>query len=411
MPRFASRRTRGRAARATFAVLAIAATAAATAVPAGASPTAEPAQAEALVHVVSGRTMVQGAGDVLGADRTAATLATARNPAAAPSAGADGHAWKAMDPMSGVVKDISFATKKVGYAAAELGVVWKTTNGGKTWTRIVNVGFPLYFYGLDALSASEVVVSGFDNQAGSAVVWRTIDGGTTWDKSISFPQGWGGRIRFSDADHGLLAGLTGSQVWSTQTGGESADDWTFAQPEPVENGWIGAQFTLLASQRAYLTGINFCRSKDGGIGWNCEHSVDPVFDGPAEFVSNKVGWVGGGTISPDVEGWVHRTTDGGKTWSDRTLDGDWPVRHIEAIDNDHVWAVAGDAYSGQGGMYYSSDGGQTWVVDLETGSEMTSCDQRAIHDSAKTRLWCVGYANTGGWVSHVYRLTVATPAS
>ena len=402
------RRTSSRARRASVVLFTAAALTGAIAAPAGATPLADKTPG---AGIVSGRTAAQGSGVDLAAGRTtAAQLAAARNPAAAPAATGKGGDWQTMDALSGVVKDISFASKKVGYAAGELGVVWKTTDSGTTWTRVLNVGFPLYFYGVAALSADEVVISGFDNQAGSAVVWRSTDGGATWGSKLSFPQGWGGRVRFTDDQHGLLAGLTGSQVWSTQTGGETADDWTFAQPDPVENGWIGSQFTLLPSQRAYLSGISFCRSNDGGVGWKCGDSVDPVFDGPTEFVSKKVGWVGGGTISPDVEGWIHRTTDGGKNWSDRTLDGDWPVRHIEAIDDTYVWAMAGDAYSGQGGIYYSDDGGQTWSINTETGSEMTSCDHRAIKGGAQTRLWCVGYANTGSWVSHVYRLTVPTPS-
>src|SRR6266496_3640721 len=35
---------------------------------------------------------------------------------------------------STVIKDISFASPSVGYIAAELGKVWKTTDGGNTWT-------------------------------------------------------------------------------------------------------------------------------------------------------------------------------------------------------------------------------------------------------------------------------------
>jgi len=45
-----------------------------------------------------------------------------------------------------VIKDISFASPTVGYIAGELGKVWKTTNGGNTWTQIMNLGYPYYWY-------------------------------------------------------------------------------------------------------------------------------------------------------------------------------------------------------------------------------------------------------------------------
>ena len=99
-------------------------------------------------------------------------------------------------------------TKKVGYAAAELGVVWKTVDGGDTWEQVVNVGFPIYFYGVEALSPQEVVVSGFDNAAGfeeAALVWRTLDGGETWNSDIGMDPYWAMRVRFADHDHGLIA--------------------------------------------------------------------------------------------------------------------------------------------------------------------------------------------------------------
>src|SRR5579864_4628439 len=50
------------------------------------------------------------------------------------------------------VHDVAFATATVGYAAAELGQVWKTTDGGNTWQLVLNRGFPYYYYGI-AVSA------------------------------------------------------------------------------------------------------------------------------------------------------------------------------------------------------------------------------------------------------------------
>src|SRR5213078_840232 len=95
-------------------------------------------------------------------------------------------------------------------------------------------------------------------------------------------------------------------------------------------------------------------------------SVDSVFDGAVDFVNHRYGWVGGGEISPNVEGWVHRTTDGGTTWSGRNLD---------FLGSKVGWAAGGNIYSGVGGMYFSTDGGRTWSLDADTGAEMSSCTQ------------------------------------
>src|SRR5438093_1007784 len=81
---------------------------------------------------------------------------------------------------------------------------------------------------------------------------------------------------------------------------------------------------------------------------------------PTFFHDDQFGWVGGGTISPTVEGWVHRTADGGETWSGRTLETAWPIREIRFMTSKLGWAAGGNIYSGGGGLYFSNDSGKTW---------------------------------------------------
>ena len=114
-----------------------------------------------------------------------------------------------------------------------------------------------------------------------------------------------------------------------------------------------------------------------------------MFDGPVFFANDKVGWVGGGEISPEVEGWLHRTTDGGKTWSGRTLDDPWPIREIRFVTPNIGWAAGGNIYSKVGGMYFSRNGGKTWSLDANTGAEMDACDSKPV--GTKFQVWCAGY--------------------
>jgi photosystem II stability/assembly factor-like uncharacterized protein len=102
--------------------------------------------------------------------------------------------------------------------------------------------------------------------------------------------------------------------------------------------------------------------------------------------------VGGGEIYPNVEGWIHRTTNGGKTWSGRVLDGPWPIRSILMLNATTGWAAGGNFYTGVGGVYFTTDGGKSWSTDLSTGAEMGSCAQRLV--SGKHQIWCAGFAGT-----------------
>jgi photosystem II stability/assembly factor-like uncharacterized protein len=117
--------------------------------------------------------------------------------------------------------------------------------------------------------------------------------------------------------------------------------------------------------------------------------VDSVFDGPVFFVNDQRGWVGGGEISPNVKGWLHRTTDGGTTWSGRVRDDPWPIREIRFLTPMVGWAAGGNVYSGVGGMYFSNDGGQTRSLDISTGAEMDACASK--HSGKNYQVWCAGY--------------------
>lgn len=342
-----------------------------------------------LAQHVSGNVPVQGSGRALAAERPlAGAVAT---PLAPPA----GHDWQLQATLPGtVIHDLSFASPSVGYAAAELGQVWKTSNGGKTWTEILNLGSPYYFYGVTALTTDDVVISGFyDSSTFEGLIRWSHDGGNTWsDDIVLSTQDWLQRVRFANTNRGLImdlvGGSSGNTAQFTTDGGAAATDWTTVV-DNSDGGWFGLQFSLLPDFHARASGINFCTSTNGGKQWSCGPSVDSVFDGPVFFLNDTDGWVGGGEISPNVEGWVHTTTNGGTTWSGRTLDGPWPIRELLFLDAKTGWAAGGNVYTGVGGIYFSNNGGQTFSVDVTTNAEMDACDKQPV--SSGYRIWCAGY--------------------
>jgi photosystem II stability/assembly factor-like uncharacterized protein len=364
-----------------------------------------------LVRYVSERVPAQGPGIERAAQRPLSSLPTGVVDAVPPLRPSTpfSNSWQLLATLPGaVVKDVSFPTALTGYAAAELGQVWKTTDGGAHWSPVMNLGFPYYWYGVQAMDTNTVVVSGFINNNWNGVLRWTTDGGATWTPDqVLTDHGWSYRVRFADALHGLVLDGVDLQAPNrahyTTNGGHTGADWTPVVPDPSpQGGWFGNQFSLLSNLKARLAGITYCTSPDGGATWGCRPSIDPVFDGPVFFATDQAGWVGGGSISPTVEGWLHRTTDGGTTWSGRVLSSPWPIREIRFLDTQVGWAAGGDLYSGVGGIYFSSDGGQTWGQDAQTGAEMDACDTQPIGGGQE--VWCIGYVQSGGFASKVYGL-------
>lgn len=357
---------------------------------AGAVTIAASGQTDNAVRHVAARIPVRGPAREFSAVRPAVGDPQLRISRVSPKA----NPWKLQATLSGaVIHDISFPTPLVGYAAAELGQVWKTTNGGSQWTRIMNLGFPYYWFGVKALSPRDVVISGFNDTTQQGLIRWSHNGGKTWTPDIVLTStGWSYRVRFANHKDGLvldgLATKSPNAAHYTTDGGTKATDWTAVVPDP-NGGWFGNQFSLLSNLHARASGITYCDSPDGGANWACRTSIDSVFDGPTFFANDKAGWVGGGEISPKVEGWVHRTVDGGQTWSGRTLDDPWPIREIRFITPKIGWAAGGNIYSGVGGMYFSRNGGKSWTLDANTGAEMASCNSKRI--STKFQVWCAGY--------------------
>lgn len=300
-----------------------------------------------------------------------------------------------------VFKDISFAGTQVGYIVTELGAVYKTTNGGDNWTSVMNLGFPYYWYGVHALSADTVIISGFNNQGpiNTGVVRWTFNGGSTWTQDIILRKpgngvGWLDRVHFFNQNTGIVMnGLSGG-CFITATGGKDTTAWTYVLINN-DQGWFAGNIDAMGSGRVYATGIHLASSTNFGAGWVSGSSADNVFDGGVDFLDNNIlyGWTGGGQISAPVSGWTHRTTDGGISWGVRQLTFPYPVRAVKFFNQNTGIAATGNLYNEAGGIYSTTDGGANWNLDISTSAEMFSIEYKAVSADSMD-VWCVG--STGG---------------
>ncbi|MDZ7879673.1 MAG: YCF48-related protein [Saprospiraceae bacterium] len=97
-----------------------------------------------------------------------------------------GTSWSPLKQWdSGFYKSVCFPSEKIGYIVGYSGEILKTTDGGKTWTRLQspNTYKPKRF---NHVFFTDILRGGICGDNG--VFWRTTDGGETWQVVEDFPK-------------------------------------------------------------------------------------------------------------------------------------------------------------------------------------------------------------------------------
>jgi photosystem II stability/assembly factor-like uncharacterized protein len=306
------------------------------------------------------------------------------------------------------IQQMSFVSARVGFAAAGNGQVLRTTDGGVSWTPVINAPYPYYWYGVHALKPNDIVAAGFFNSddAYAAMIRWSHDGGDTWSDDLVLTNNKYVRtnhVHFWNSQLGFVATSSGApDLFRTTSGGLTLTDWNATTIDP---DWFGPQFSALPNGHVRISGINYCESTDYAATWSCRHSIDPLSDYVTFFIDDQHGWVGGGGDQgelvgqpPNFRGYVYLTTDGGASWSGRTLDVTWPIQSILFVNKRDGWAMGGYAIApvlpDTGGAYISHDGGLTWTMEADLGLPLQTCATADYH------LFCSG--NDAAATSHVF---------
>ena len=231
--------------------------------------------------------------------------------------------------------DIQFPKPQVGYAVGRIGLIYKTTDGGQTWTQLSNGG---------ARTMNDLVMlpSGVGMAVGrEGVVLRTTDFGKHWTASQLRATG-----HFS---HDTMLHCV-----------EAVDEDTFivgGQTSLFRTDDAGASWTLLAE-----------------LGGNAD-----VFD--THFLDEQRGWAFGALDSP--RGFIDRTTDGGQTW-ERLFDAEPRPTRGQILDDGSI----GRALLPANSHLFTSDGFLSYFYRPLPGGEAWSQMQYA----SPTTGWYAGVA-------------------
>ena len=245
---------------------------------------------------------------------------------------------------------------------AASGGIWKTTNGGFSWTEISG---NLPNLGTNALALApsnpDVIYAGtgehyIDDIDGSGM-FKTEDGGQTWFQ-IADPSEFRdfrnvGRIIVDPNDEDVVLAVTRNSVW------EEAEDFQSSIFKSTDGG---QNWTRVFTQ------FNFRR-------------LDDLDYDPTNFNIQYAAISGFGVV---------KSTDGGDTWTNKST-GLFPGGRVEITvspaNPSVLWASAVGNQSGTGSdLYVSLDAAETWSLCIESnsGNNVNFLDGQGFYDNIIT---------------------------
>lgn len=261
-----------------------------------------------------------------------------------------GLTWRSVPlPFKGFASGFSFRNANVGMLSSYNDGLYRTLDGGRTWTQVPTSdnGQPFFRLGTVALRGSLGFLTG-DNGW-----YRSVDGGASWHlvdsqvwttstlDEVSFLEDQ--TLVVATPIAGLHRSVDGGQTWQTMNGGNTSLGW---RVRFTDDGRVGIDLDASA------------RSVDGGQTWNRRTQQVGQFT-DIRFGPTDVG------VSVADNGELRRSTDLGETWTE--------PYGSQGLDGSSVWGVefpANDAHgfafvkAGDMKIYETFDGGYHWQPKL-----------------------------------------------
>lgn len=309
-----------------------------------------------------------------------------------------------------VIFPTKMTSPTTGWALVDPSELWHTSDGGSHWTEATPTSLSdrepdTGSYFLDGTHAW-IVETGGAVPTHYVVSFRTDDGGRSWHEGTSInalrsfstlsPQ-----VYFIDADRGwlLLETANTANAWSptlyrTSDGGLHWELASNLAATLTEFG-CGERMMFSTSSTGWL--VFTCEQRpslfethDGGATWHEQPlpPAPPSVKCPCEFLDPPTffGQMNGIIVLSGSPGALFTTSDGGLTWTARSLPGEIQME-VSFADASHGWAIAGS--SGElaknpfsateptvsAPLYHTDDGGATWAP-VQTDLLLQSPDGR-----------------------------------
>ncbi len=278
-----------------------------------------------------------------------------------------GQTWTGTD-LAGWAKGVDFINDTLGwiagitasYISVTLGVegdinktidgkkatVWKTINGGNSWSPFVFSSNAQWLYDITAVNANQAVA------VGEGLIASTNDGGLNWTLSSNplYASVSLNAVAFESGSTGYIAGSKGTLL-KTEDGGIT---WTLKGKSGTPDLLTSVFF--INKTTGWAAGYNgtIVKTADGGKNWMPQSSGLSSKTIPSVFFTDSLtGWC---TAN---EGTILNTTNGGNTWTPQNSGTTGTLYSVRFTDNNNGWAAGWN-----GTILHTSNGGQTWIPQI-----------------------------------------------
>lgn len=215
-------------------------------------------------------------------------------------------------------RNIEFLDENIGFLGTLNGSFFKTVDGGSTWTEVSISPNPNAICGLDAVGSSTIY--GCGAYFSPAHIIKSTDSGTTWtltDMStyanalveVLFLDELNGFASGKNFDGGLIlkttdGGLTWTEIYNTNSPGDYV--WKLQTLPGNTNIMFGSVSSVTPNLGQLI------KSTDGGQTWTSYDAPETDIQAVG-FISESQGWMGGHTTG------FYETLDGGQTWTNLNI--------------------------------------------------------------------------------------------
>ena len=224
-----------------------------------------------------------------------------------------------------------------------------TTDGGASWLQWYDAGANTFedLYFIDSNTGWAVGYNG--------TIYMTSNGGVSWNPQSSGQTANFSQVHFADANNGVVVGQGGTILYTADGG----SNWFTPTTNPANGGAALNAVYMVHADTAYIagsyqsgTGYMHMKTTDGGITWT-KLSGPNNYGWDLKFGNSKEGWMASNPLYGN--GKIYYTNNGGQTWYEQATETNQVLYAISMVDADNGWD--GWAVGSAGAMQRTALGG------------------------------------------------------